>query len=158
LGAVAILLLAILALTTGTYSSLNISQGLNPQPWLLKASVYHSATSAVKQGEKDKTKRELVEEIMNTPLETAKGRNALSKMLLQDLQKSAANLEIDTKKHVTLSTVSGWKGRGKGMLQVLWERGWINVNKLSEYKMMLQDDVGFIIKVLDIDYKIVLTL
>jgi hypothetical protein len=33
-----------------------------------------------------------------------------------------------------------------GMLQILWERGWINVNRLSEYKMMLQDDARFIIK------------
>ena len=32
------------------------------------------------------------------------------------------------------------------MLQVLWEWGWINVNRLSEYKMMLQDGAGFIIK------------
>jgi hypothetical protein len=32
------------------------------------------------------------------------------------------------------------------MLQVLWEQVWINVNRLSEYKMMLQDDAGFIIK------------
>jgi hypothetical protein len=32
------------------------------------------------------------------------------------------------------------------MLQVLWEHGWINANKLSEYKMMLQDDAGFIIR------------
>ena len=32
------------------------------------------------------------------------------------------------------------------MLQVLWESGWINANKLSEYKMMLQDDAGFIVR------------
>jgi hypothetical protein len=48
-GAVPILLLAILALTTGAYSSLGVLQGLNPQHWLLKASVYHSATSAVEE-------------------------------------------------------------------------------------------------------------
>jgi hypothetical protein len=46
-GAVPILLLAILASTTGAYSSLGVLQGLNPQRQLLKASVYHSATSAV---------------------------------------------------------------------------------------------------------------
>ncbi len=46
-GAVPILLLAFLALTTSAYTSLGVSQGLNPQRWLLKASVYHSATSAV---------------------------------------------------------------------------------------------------------------
>jgi hypothetical protein len=99
-----------------------------------------------KQGDKDKTKRELVDEMMNTPLGIAEGRNALLKMLLRDLQKSAVNLGIVTKKHVTHRTVSGWEGRGKGMLQVLWEHGWINANKLSEYKIMLQDDAGFIIR------------
>ena len=99
-----------------------------------------------KQGDKDKTKRELVDEMMNTPFGIAEGRNALLKMLLRDLQKCAVNLGIVTKKHVTHRTVSGWEGRGKGMLQVLWEHGWINANKLSEYKMMLQDDAGFIIR------------
>jgi hypothetical protein len=45
-GAVPILLLALPALMTGTYSSLRVLQGLNPRRQLLKASVYHSATSA----------------------------------------------------------------------------------------------------------------
>ncbi len=42
-----ILLLALLASTTSAYTSLGASQDSNPQPQLLKASVYHSATSAV---------------------------------------------------------------------------------------------------------------
>jgi hypothetical protein len=46
-GAVPILLLIIPVLTTGSYSSHNILQGLNPRPWLLKTLVYHSPTSAV---------------------------------------------------------------------------------------------------------------
>ena len=46
-GAVPILLLVLLASTTSAYSSLSVLQGLNPQRWLLKVSVYHSATSAV---------------------------------------------------------------------------------------------------------------
>jgi hypothetical protein len=46
-GAVPILLLALLALMTSAYTSLDVSQGLNPQRQLLKASVYHLATSAV---------------------------------------------------------------------------------------------------------------
>jgi hypothetical protein len=40
-------LLALLALTTTAYTSLSVSQDWNPQPQLLKASVYHSATSAL---------------------------------------------------------------------------------------------------------------
>ncbi len=46
-GAVPILLLALSASTTSTYSSLGVLQGLNPRPQLLKATVYQSATSAV---------------------------------------------------------------------------------------------------------------
>jgi hypothetical protein len=42
-----ILLLALSASTTRAYTCLGVSQDLNPQPQLLKASVYHSATSAV---------------------------------------------------------------------------------------------------------------
>ncbi len=45
--AVPILLLALLALMTSAYSSLGVFQGLNPQHQLLKASVYHLATSAI---------------------------------------------------------------------------------------------------------------
>ncbi len=64
-----------------------------------------------KQGKKDKTKRELVKEMMNTPLGIAEGRNALSKMLLQDLQKSAANLGIDTKNMSLITQYLGGRRR-----------------------------------------------
>jgi hypothetical protein len=46
-GAVPILPLVLLVSTTSAYTSLGVSQELNPQPQLLKALVYHSATSAV---------------------------------------------------------------------------------------------------------------
>ncbi len=75
---------------------------------------------------------------MNTPFGAAEGCNSLTKMLLRDLQKTTSNLGLATKKHVTHRVVSGWEGRGKGMLQILWEHGWIDMNKL-------QDDVGFVI-------------
>jgi hypothetical protein len=45
--AVPIPLLALSASTTSTYTSLGVLQELNPQPQLLKVSVYHSALSAV---------------------------------------------------------------------------------------------------------------
>jgi hypothetical protein len=44
-----ILLLALLALMASVYTCLCVSQDSNPQPQLLKASVYHSATSAVEE-------------------------------------------------------------------------------------------------------------
>ena len=45
-GAVPIPLLALLASMTSAYTSLGVLQELNPQPQLLKALVYYSATSA----------------------------------------------------------------------------------------------------------------
>ena len=98
-----------------------------------------------KAGEKNRTKNELIDHIMSTPHGEAEGRNTLSKMLLRDLQKTASQLGLPTKKHVTHRVISGWEGRGKGMLQILWERGWIDVNKLNEYKMMVEDDAGFVV-------------
>ncbi len=46
-GAVPILLLTLLALTTSAYSSLGVLQGLNPRCQLLEASVYHSGAADV---------------------------------------------------------------------------------------------------------------
>ena len=40
----------------------------------------------------------------------------------------------------------GWAGKGKGLLQVLWERGWIDESKIARYKKIVTDDAGFIVK------------
>ena len=31
--------------------------------------------------------------------------------------------------------IPGWQGKAKGLLQVLWERGWIDQSQVSQYKM-----------------------
>ncbi len=98
-----------------------------------------------KAGEKNRTKNDLIEDIMNTPFGAAEECNSLTKMLLRDLQKIDSNLGLATKKHVTHWVVSRWECWGKGMLQILWEHGGINVNKLNESKMTMQDDAGFVI-------------
>ncbi len=41
---------------------------------------------------------------------------------------------------------TGWAGKGKGLLQILWERGWIDESKISEYKKIVTDDAGLIVK------------
>jgi hypothetical protein len=80
-GAVPILLLVIPALTTSAYSSLNVSQKLNPQPQLLTALVYHSATSfcsCVKQSYKNAVHfafflvNSIVSDAVATPLRSCK--------------------------------------------------------------------------------------
>jgi len=70
------------------------------------------------------TKKEL-QEILLTRGITAKGR-------LADLQKAATNLGILIE-HVSNKVIEGWEGKSKGLLQVLWERGWINNENNNAY-------------------------
>ena len=86
-------------------------------------------------GPKDKSKAELVEEIMQAEYGNADGRNVLAKKLVRDLHKMAGDSGIDTKKMVTNRKRNGWKNQGKGLLQVLYERGWIDESGVSKYKM-----------------------
>jgi hypothetical protein len=50
------------------------------------------------------------------------------------LQQLATNHNIDTKIQKT-RVKKGWEGQPKGLLQVLWERGWINEGQLEKYTM-----------------------
>jgi hypothetical protein len=54
--------------------------------------------------------------------------------------------EINTKKHVTHKVKPGWEGKGKGMLQILYERGWICREQLDQNKKKVVDDAGLIVK------------
>jgi hypothetical protein len=42
--------------------------------------------------------------------------------------------------------IPGWAGKGKGLLQVLWERGWIDESKISQYKKVVTNDAGYPVK------------
>jgi hypothetical protein len=90
-----------------------------------------------KVGHREITKKELDDALMNTKCDRDDGRITLSKMTMRDLQKIASNLGINTTKTklVTHQTEPGWADKGKGLLQVLWERGWIDETKISQYKI-----------------------
>ena len=64
----------------------------------------------------------------------------LSRETLKHLRKIAAKLKIDTTKVITHRVKYGLKNKGKGLIQVLWERGFIEYTKLSEYKIRAEDD------------------
>jgi hypothetical protein len=53
---------------------------------------------------------------------------------LKELQELAEKKNIETTK-VRVTEKKGWEGRAKGLLQVLWERGWIDVSQLDRYSM-----------------------
>jgi hypothetical protein len=63
------------------------------------------------------TKKELQARLLTHGI-TAKGR-------LANMQKAATNLGIPIKEEIRKIS-EGWEGKSKGLLQVLWERGWIN--------------------------------
>jgi hypothetical protein len=51
---------------------------------------------------------------------------------LNELQELAKNNNVDTKTE-RVREKKGWEGQPKGLLQVLWERGWIDVSQLEKY-------------------------
>ena len=70
------------------------------------------------------TKKELSDKLLSTGL-TVKGK-------LKDLQRAASNIGLpieETKQKV----IEGWEGKPKGLLQILWERGWIDNSDNKAY-------------------------
>ena len=80
------------------------------------------------------------------------GRQALLNMHLADLHKKAKALLIETECIVTSKTQNGWQGKCKGMLQVLWEKGFIDVMKLKCYWIKALDDDGNLIPELSLEH------
>ena len=99
--------------------------------------------------EKQKTvklkKFELVNLLMQTDLGKGLGKQALLNMRLTDLQDKATALSIDIKATVTSKLCKGWVGKGKGLLQVLWERGFIDESKVKNYKIKVLDEDGNVV-------------
>ncbi len=87
-------------------------------------------------------KKELVNVLMETDLGKCLGSQSLLSMRLCDLQQKAKALLIDIE-HVETSKIrKGWEGKGKGLLQVLWERGFIDESKLKQYRKRVLDENG----------------
>jgi len=83
---------------------------------------------------------------MQTSVGSFEGENKLSKSMLRELPKIALGLEINTKKHVTHKVKPGWEGKGKGVLQILYEQGWTCKEHSDGYKKKMVDDARLIVK------------
>jgi len=70
------------------------------------------------------TKEELIRKLLE------KGVNGTGN--IKNLQRLGQNMQIDLVE-ITPKIQLGWEGQPKGMLQVLWERGWIDENNLAKY-------------------------
>jgi len=75
-----------------------------------------------------KTKKELKDELKKKGYHV---RGHCTKEKLEDLAKEY-NVELTSEVELV---EEGWVNRPKGLLQVLWERGWIDETKLSEYTL-----------------------
>ena len=96
--------------------------------------------TAKKLGPKEKPKAGIIEELMRTSYGTSEARDVLAKNLVRDLQKMAGNLGIQKNKMLTHRKRNRWENQGKGLLQVLYERGWIDKSGISKYNMQVVDE------------------
>ena len=64
-----------------------------------------------------------------------------TKFRLEKLQEMASAQDIPLTKIVP-NVDAGWVGKQKGLLQVLWERGWIDESRLDDYAIIKKDYAG----------------
>ena len=77
-----------------------------------------------------KTKNELMEELVQKRVTLRSTQ--VSKWKAKELQQFAENHGVIITKHQTRKIkVKGWLGQPKGLKQVLWERGWLDLLTLS---------------------------
>lgn len=93
----------------------------------------------------EKKKRALIEEILQADTARLLSRQVLEKKTLTPLQEIAKKLDIEIAKVVTHRLKTGYRSKGKGYAQVLWERGWIDENLWSEYRIRREDSDGKLI-------------
>ena len=98
--------------------------------------------------ETDKTKTDLIEELTRKGVRTPTNKH-LNKIKKQDLVALANQHGIALKKR-NQKIIEGWVGKPKGLLQVLWERGWIDEQRLDEYRLLAKDEEGEIIEELSL--------
>ena len=91
-------------------------------------------------GEKrDRTKQEMYDELLAKGIQLkCKFLNKFTHPELQDLCRKH-DIEIQKVKE---KVINGWVGQPKGMLQILWERGWIDEDRVSEYQLLSKDEDG----------------
>ena len=98
------------------------------------------------QKEVPKTKAELVKDLMATDYgQQQEGETSLKKKLLKNLKDAAEGLGIATKKKPAHKVVYGFEGKCKGLLQILWERGYINLAMIERYRKKTVDEDGNLI-------------
>ena len=76
----------------------------------------------------NKTKRRLLDELKE------KGFQVKGYYSRNDLENHARQYNIDLT-YLSQKKIEGWVGKPKGLLQILWERGYIDINNLNTYSL-----------------------
>ena len=98
--------------------------------------------------EKPKTKAELIEELKEQlSIELPPGTR------IKEVQKKCSDANISLKHPPKPVILEGWCGKAKGMMQVLWERGFIDANNMKEYTLAgSKDEFGVVNKSTSLKY------
>ena len=94
---------------------------------------------------KKKLKAELIADLLPTDVGKLHVEIGLKKKVLTELQEICTKLGINIQKTETQRKRLGWEGQGKGLFQVLAERGWIDLSNIKKYKMVATDSDGNIV-------------
>ena len=70
------------------------------------------------------------------------GRTILEKKSLKDLQKDATNMNIEIMKVTTKRKKTSYVDEGKGMIQTMHERGFVDENRINEYLKIAKDKMN----------------
>jgi len=80
------------------------------------------------------------------------GRVKLRSMRAEDLRLKAQQLSISTSQLQTHKKFNGRQGTQKGLLQVLWERGFIDLNIWKWYRRQVLDDSNDLVEELSMEF------
>ena len=120
-------------LRIGDLQSMMVFEADDKGPWWLPTEAqerrrYDTTDNRTAPKQKQRTRAELASALLEES-----GITVESNRLLKDL-KQLATIHGVSLTHEKVHVNEGWRGKAKGLLQVLWERGWIDPSKCKEHK------------------------
>jgi hypothetical protein len=100
-------------------------------PWYLEKPATRKFDKNNGRTKKERTKKQLVDALVAKGVSLERGTNHTKKELQQFAKSNDVALEVESDK-----VIEGWEGKAKGLLQVLWERGFIDPSKKPSWYTM----------------------
>jgi hypothetical protein len=100
-------------------------------PWYLEKPESRKSDKTTGRRKKERTKKQLVDALVAKGVSLERGTNHTKKELQQFAKSNDVPLEVESDQ-----VIEGWEGKAKGLLQVLWERGFIDPSKKPSWYTM----------------------